>query len=291
MKKKIGVLIIHGVGSQQEGYSIEFQNELKNKLGTNFDSFEFCEILWGHILSNRENRLWESMESAKLQNKRQFPLDWRSTREFLVHNIGDALAYCSGPNTKNGEDHAYDLIHNVVHKTITGLHQNIGEDAPIVIFAHSLGATIISNYIWDRQKYARNKHKNSTTNPGEIPTLSGLITFGSSIPLFSLNYEYPCPINFPGASIMNDSDLYKEIRWLNFVDRDDVLGWPLKAFYQSNKNLNNQQEITLGRIEDYEINVGSILTSWTPFSHEKYWTDKDFIDPAGDYLSKILGLC
>ena len=147
MKKKIGVLIIHGVGSHGEGYSTEFQNRLKN-----FGSFEFREILWADKLSERENQLWKTMQSARRQNEEQFPLGWKRTRKFFVHNIGDALAYSRGPNTSiNGEAHAYDLIHDTVSEKIIELQKALDEDTPIVIFAHSLGATIVSDYIWDRQ--------------------------------------------------------------------------------------------------------------------------------------------
>ena len=62
-----------------------------------------------------------------------------------------------------------------------------------------------------------------------------------------------------------------------------MLGWPLKAFYESNDNLTEHQRETIEKIEDYEIYVGSIFTAWNPISHSEYWTDKNFINPTAKY--------
>ena len=171
-----------------------------------------------------------------LENGRRFPLDWTSAREFVVHNIGDALAYNRGQISHNDKaGNAYDLIHDTVSSAVEDMQKMLEEVSPIVIIAHSLGATIMSDYIWDHQKEIV---ENGDRIRANIPTLTGFITFGCSIPLFSLNYEYPEPIQFPGNSFDITHLPSKVARWLNFVDRDDVLGWPLKAFYESNDRLN-----------------------------------------------------
>lgn len=155
---------------------------------------------------------------------------------------------------------------------------------PIVVIAHSLGATIMSDYIWDFQQ-TRKASVNDSRTP--IETLAGFITFDSTIPLFCLGYEHPVPIDFP---IDNDwsENQKRAIRWLNFVDRDDVLGWPLKSFYSSSiDRLTDEQKRTTELIDDYEINVGG-LCSLTPFCHQKYWTDNDFVNHVSKYLQTIL---
>ena len=283
--KKIGILTIHGVGKQDSEFSREFKEAVTDRLGDDAENFEWQDIFWAELLLDREERLWESMERAILENGRvrSFPLDYRNTREFLVHNVGDALAY-SNRGEKNKLGNAYDLIHETVNDSVGSLQQKLKTDSPIVIIAHSMGATIMSDYIWDCQ----NNKIPSDDARKPIPTHAGFITFGCNIPLFSLNYEFPEPIIFPGDSIKRMDLPDHAVRWLNFVDRDDVLGWPLKAFYESNENLNKQQHATLSKIEDKEINVGSFLTSWNPVSHQKYWTDEDFIRPVVSYLSDLL---
>ena len=113
---------------------------------------------------------------------------------------------------------AYDLIHNKVGEELEKLLGRFKEKEgkqdiyPIIVIAHSLGATIMSDYIWDRQQ---SQKANKFRKP--IDTLAGFITFGSTIPLFCLGYEHPVPINFPIDDNWSDKQK-KAIRWLNFVD-------------------------------------------------------------------------
>ncbi|GAL16045.1 hypothetical protein JCM19233_7067 [Vibrio astriarenae] len=49
----------------------------------------------------------------------------------------------------------------------------------------------------------------------------------------------------------------------------NVLGWPLSPLSDEYENL----------VDDYPINAGGIFSSWTPWSHGKYWTDKNVTKP------------
>ena len=285
----IGIFTIHGVGSQNAEFATPFQNLVESKLGKDADQFIWQDIFWADLLLERENRLWESMKLAQQVNGEPFPLDYSRIRQFLVHNVGDALAYNRMSSMVSSKGNAYDLIHNKVDEelgTLLGrLKEKEGNQAiyPIIVIAHSLGATIMSDYIWDRQQSQKANDLRKS-----IDTLAGFITFGSTIPLFCLGYEYPAPIDFP---VVDDwpAKRIKAIRWLNFVDRDDVLGWPLRSFYSSSRNqLTKGQIRTTELIEDYEINVGGGLSSWNPLCHQKYWTDKDFVNHVSMYLKTIL---
>ena len=68
-------------------------------------------------------------------------------------------------------------------------------------------------------------------------------------------------------------------RWLNFFDADDVLGYPLRPLSASYHDAVSA---------DLQIDVGSILKSWNPLSHEEYWTDNDFIAPVAGMIREIL---
>ena len=97
------------------------------------------------------------------------------------------------------------------------------------------------------------------------------------------------PIYLPGRSV--DDKLHKISRWLNYLDRDDVLGWPLRPLYEQQKDeLDNGQKATIERIEDHEINVGDFTSSWNPLAHANYWTDDDFTRPVAAYLRRIVKL-
>lgn len=132
---------------------------------------------------------------------------------------------------------------------------------------------IISNYIWDEQK-----GKGLGTNAFEsMETLTGLVTFGSNIPLFTLALPEIQSITFPPAPL--PEYLKARAKWLNFFDADDVLGYPLKPLSPSYGSAVS---------EDIEINVGGLFTSWNPVSHAEYWTDNDFTKPVARLISDII---
>ncbi len=278
--KKIGVLIIHGVGSQEADYSAEMVSELRDRLGSAESRLAWEEILWAPLLKPREDILWQCMKQAQDASGKPLELDWMGVRKFLVHNVGDAFAYHRDYREKKT---AYSLIHNKVSSSIATLNSKLADPAaPIVVMAHSLGAHIMSDYIWDRQKAL----------PGDlltpIPDLVAIITFGANIPLFSLTYDVAKPIRLPGKGIKK-TELIKTSRWLNFFDRDDVLGWPIKVLYAKNlSKLNKAQKDTVSRIDDREINVGSLIVNWNPAAHEEYWTDDDFTKPVESYLKRLV---
>ena len=279
MPTRIGALIIHGVGSQRLGYSAEMVNEVSDRLGPHRGNVVWEEVLWANVLEPRERELWDWMQRAKEPGGDPIDLDFTKIRKFLIHNVGDALAYQREPDPSS----AYAEVHNVVDRKLRALKTSLSDPAaPIVVVAHSLGAHIMSNYIWDRQ------HGMGSLEP--IPTLVAMITFGCNIPLFSLSFDVARPIDLPGKGIKKQS--WKSAsRWLNYLDEDDVLGWPLKTLYKKNMSqLTAVQKRTVNKIEDYEINVGGLVSSWNPASHNNYWTDNDFTKPVADYLRRLCNL-
>ena len=143
---------------------------------------------------------------------------------------------------------AYADIHDVVSGDLRTLKSNLDDPtAPIVVIAHSLGAHIMSNYVWDRQ------HWKGGADPLEgIHTLVSMISFGCNVPLFSLSFDVARPINLPGRAITRPA-LKTAARWLNYLDKDDVLGWPMKTLYRKNlAKLTKAQRATVNKIRDYE---------------------------------------
>jgi hypothetical protein len=56
----------------------------------------------------------------------------------------------------------------------------------------------------------------------------------------------------------------------------------------SSAKLTVAEQRTVDKIEDYEINVGGLLTSWNPASHSAYWEDDDFTVPVTSFLRSLL---
>jgi len=278
---KLGILVIHGMGSQRPGYSTPFTDEVSARLGASAADVVWQEIYWADVIAHREEALWECMQRALDRCDRPIPLDWRSVRELVVHNFGDAIAYQRDLSPGGS---TYDAIHARVSDEIERLRPALqSRRSPVVVIAHSLGAHIMSNYIWDRQHSGPKR-----PDPLEgLPGLCSFITFGCTIPLFSLAFPVARPITVPGHAIRQP--LRNQARWLNFFDRDDVLGWPVRPLYEKNRtHLTRAQRRTVERIEEREIDAGTLVTRWNPLSHTGYWTDDDFTRPVATHLRRLL---
>ncbi|NIR38117.1 MAG: hypothetical protein GWN07_12325, partial [Actinobacteria bacterium] len=72
-------------------------------------------------------------------------------------------------------------------------------------------------------------------------------------PLFTFAYEDVQPIDFPGEALA--PAVADVARWVNYYDRDDVLGYPLRPVSSSYAAVVDA---------DVEVNVGGFPASATP---------------------------
>src|SRR6185369_12775738 len=103
----IGVLVIHGMGDQQPGFSNGLKEEVTERLGDIGKRFAWQEVFWADALEERETELWDRMKAAKEPDGSDIRLEWLRIREFVIHNFGDALAY----HKDSQKDSAYLEIH------------------------------------------------------------------------------------------------------------------------------------------------------------------------------------
>jgi len=267
MAPEVGVLIIHGMGSQQPDFADGLIAELMEKLGVKAGDVCFEPVYWAPLLAEREGAVWRKLSA-------ECDMDWVKLRKFVLNALGDATAYRYIP----GElDCTYYRIHDKVHEGLKRLQASLGsDDKPLIVIAHSLGAAIMTNYIWDRQN-GKDEGRYGESPFEKMQTLAGLLTFGCNIPLFVLAYDKIECITFPPKEL--DVHLKAKAKWLNFFDPDDILGWPLKKLSEG-----YGKAVTA----DHEINVGGGLTSWNPVSHSEYWTDNNFTRPAAKFIGEFV---
>jgi hypothetical protein len=277
---RIGVLVAHGMGHQEAGFADPLIGEVSRRLDHLASRVVWQPIHWAAVLEEREAVLWKAMHEARTPDGRAIGLDWTAVRRFVVHNLGDAVGYQrDGHSTSAGR-----LVHEVISRNVEALQRKLDDPAaPVVVLAHSLGAHMLSNYIWDRQ------HPHASRPAlAAIPTLTSFVTFGCNIPLFALAYDEAHPITLPGEGVTK-RELRDAARWLNFLDRDDVLGWPVAPLYLKDwDRLTAGERATVERTEDLEIAVGGPLTDWNPQAHDRYWTDDDFTAPVAAHLTGLL---
>ena len=269
MEKKLAVMVIHGMGTQQPDFADGMIEEINGRIaaaGRDPAKIAWQPAYWSDILAPRETAFLK-------RARKQGDLDYIGLRRFVLGALGDASAYQKVDSSDNS---TYVQIHTRLGEAITRLYQEGlgGSPKPLVIMAHSLGGHIMSNYIWDMQKPGAG----SGLSPFErLHWLAGIITFGCNIPLFTFAYEEVRAIRFPPRQL---SPVLKTLaRWNNYYDPDDVLGYPLRPISASYRETVNK---------DIAINVGSILSSWNPMSHSGYWTDNDFTRAAATQLLHFL---
>ncbi len=289
MSQKVALAYLHGVGVTKGEMNLEreFERPLldafanrANKFGGDPNGLVAQPVNWASITQAGQKTLMNSVT-------RNYNLDYIWLRDFVVNYAGDAIAY----QPSKSDDSIYDRIHEEVAVTLSTLVKEAGKEAPLIVAGHSLGSVIASNYFYDLQ------HKQipelpqsvrdamgvtpSSLEMGETPspleigkTLAHLITMGSPLALWSLHYaNFGKPIKIP----LTGFDFPKP--WINFFDRDDVIAYPLQPLNPSYDAL----------VEDHEINVGGLATSWNPGSHTGYWNSGEFIDYAARALAHVWG--
>jgi len=270
--KKIGVLMIHGIGKIGKNYARGFTGSLKRMIGEDEKDIAFGSIYYQNTQQANEERIWKRYETHKL--------DWREARKFLLFGIADATGL---EQSKHDFDGNYVLAQLEIARELQKIRNKIEPDAPIVIIADSLGGHVLSCYLWDAQAYnpkTRRGFNGFWQRPqqhfkdiiGHEPTaediswlqgnnIQKIITTGCNIPIFvaSQAEDAIVPISPPR----------EDFEWLNFFDRDDVLGWPLQPLSVAYDKI----------VTDIPVKLrGSTLRSrlyfsWNPLVHTLYWQD------------------
>lgn len=284
MSQKIAVLLIHGIGKQDANYADSIIFELKKQFAEfiskkvkNAPAELVIEpVYWAPVLQRHEDKLWSRMKHGG-------SMDFKNLRRLIIDFAADAIAY--QPTTS--DRHVYDGIHKSVAKSLKHLAGHSGGNAPLCVISHSLGTVVACNYFWDLQNLNNPGTVSDTIKKdiGKTPldlgkTLTSFYTLGSPIALWSLRYDDPDfgkPVSVPSPDL---KDFYPDLKgeWINFYDKDDILGYPLKSLNDEYKNV-----VTADR----EINVGDFLSSWNPASHLFYWRDNNVIIPIAKSLAEL----
>lgn len=244
----IGVLTLHGVGSHGDDsdFDAKLRKMLQEKAGEKARVVVKTVVYHGES-RNRQKQLWKEFD--RLEDRNPSSLDQKIIRRILLMNLSDALAYANNPTDKNS---FYRSAHEKVRDAIDQLEAELGDGVPVAVVAHSLGCKVIFDYVCDAQTGAGIwKGGKPPSEFQKLTNLRVLITTGCNLPLF----ESAVP-----ATEQNFFRVNKNFQWINFYDRDDLLGWPLRPLGGRFKDI----------VQDQERNkIGSTLTA-----HIKYWRDE-----------------
>ncbi|HEX5841419.1 MAG TPA: hypothetical protein VFY62_02955 [Pseudomonas sp.] len=272
---KLAVAIIHGIGIQADERNDEGQHlfaqqliaGLRRQLGVDAEQVAFQTLYWASVLDKRQ--------LAFLDKLRDQPVRWRWLRRIVTLFLGDASGY---RKVSQAYDTTYEEVHQCLRSGLNALRAKVDADTPLVVLAHSLGGHIFSNFVWDQQRI--NKAESCPLDPFlALETLSGLVTFGCNIPLFTFAYDPVVPIRFPGHCLTEA--MHAQARWLNLYAPADPLGYPLRPL----------PEYAAVVAEDRAMPVGPWYARYTPLSHLTYWNDRRFQRYIARYLNQLLTAC
>ena len=191
---------------------------------------------------------------------------WINTRQFVLYALSDPATYAYKPEEC---DSVYRKVHERISKSLRKLCEELDEDGCVVVVAHSLGAHVLSNHIWDAKKRLKSIEDGTADCQAEseeceeskqeyerIKKIKRIFTAGANITLFVAGRPEVKPFAKP-----NDG-----FEWHNFYDEDDVLGWPLQQLPPKD----GKSYADLVKVE-CRINVGGLSKSWNPRSHTEYF--------------------
>ena len=292
-EKKIAVITIHGIGKTKFNYACDIKARLSkqvNSMGRNWeDDVTFHSVYYQGILHKNQKRY---MRVARKTIGRNF---WNCcVRPFLIHSLGDAGTLEASRTLPNG---AYEKTQEIIFEVLKKARAELeSSDCPVIFIAQSLGGQVLSNYIWDADKwyktnlpkcrgYWSNKNisaleiNKNDLNFMRLETLKVLITTGCNIPIFLCG--------LPPNQIIPIQRGSNGLIWENYYSKNDVLGWPLKDLSKP-KHFIGTKPRTWSYCEvvneDIKIGVGNILTRWNPFSHKYYWKDEKIIKAIAEHI-------
>ena len=281
----IALITIHGMGNTKENYHLGMVQGLQRKLDpAHFNAVHIGRVYYQGFLQANEQKVWDAVSRRVQQD---------ALRKFVLFGIADAAGLESNKTDVNS---AYTMAQLEIAKTLyAAFEQN--PDMPVVILAHSLGCQAASCYFWDAKLHKDGKpvdagiwahldHYRSAITGSDTPLSDQALAFlrgerfclfmttGCNIPIFVAAHarEDILPIK-PSANFV----------WHNYYDKDDVLGWPLA-------DLSDEYR---ARVQDHVVNAGggvlaTLLESWNPMSHTRYWHDDEILTPLSNQLRQLL---
>ena len=182
---------------------------------------------------------------------------------------GDVIAYQAPPRHDVPAPWTYRAVHGRIDRRLRALQTLLGAAAaapvPLVAVAHSLGAVIFSDFVYDAQAGA---------GPAALRTryglgLRALFTLGSPLALYALRY--------PHLGFDRPIALEGDARWVNALYRADVIAYPLAPAGPA----------YAAAVADWTLPSRWWPWYWTPLAHLAYWNDRHLVGRVAAELARV----
>ncbi len=282
MAKDVALFAVHGMGKTPTNFADELEEELLSELGSaHWDRVYFKPIYYQGLLQKKQETVFNTM-------KNRAELDWLALRRFLLYGFSDA----AGLEYRSAEPNSlYEQTQGIIFGVLNEAFDKLGQTAkPVVIICQSLGGHVLSNYLWDSQMTNATRgiwsngrlwgapRGSEKDNFRRLKTLRFLYTTGCNIPNFVTG------LGRDNIRAIKTTTSGYDIRWFNYYDEDDPLGWPLKPLSTSYGHAVRR---------DIRVNAGGsflghLTHSWNPLSHTRYWRDREIVRPLARHLKGLL---
>lgn len=301
---KLTVLVFHGIGSywvefgdEKRRFDAHLRREVGRRIGGDADAVLWKPVLWS--LQELEER------QAALLRSRRPPLAWKWLFEFVSAYLGDASAYTLPPESDWQGDSAYSRIQSEVAEALSEAERQLRESGveapgrvPVLAVAQSMGCHVLSNYAWDAAREPKRiVPSGKLSDFQKLAGLAGLVFTGCNLPVLTMGIARTSvmPMKLPKHPLADEPAF--ESRWLNFYDRQDVLGYPLdpeyRAYFGDDHDHRDRFE-AWGRDpsrerapEDRPIAIGG-WRGVTPFAHTRYWRSPAVLDAIAAEIRRLL---
>lgn len=255
----IYIVTIPGIGTFEKGYSKKFTEDIlkfskKTSIENKLQVIELLPCNETNIDTNQQSLI------DRIDTINRLGI----SRKFVLKFFGDAVTFERNATSINS---TYQNIHRYLKNEFEKVNKLISQtpNSKLVIVATSMGAQMLSTYIWDADNSNGIFASTPANSLNNLRNLSYLATIGCNIPLFISGLSEAEIIAFDKRNTL--------FIWENYFDQDDPLGWPLKQLSKSYNTL----------VTDYKINSG-----FTPIdSHLGYWDDNDFTKPFVTRLTQL----
>ncbi len=264
MAKDVAIITLHGMGTTEPDYYRALEKKLRRAVGVDeWDARVHLEpVYYQDLLQGQQDDVWDEMNE-------EHDLRWDFLRKFMLFAFSDAAS--TEHSLRTFDRTLYNAVHQKIAEAFDKSWVELGSEAkPVILIAQSLGCEQASNYIWDARTGKRFFAGPSTVSDEvdafrRLGSCSHLVTTGCNIPIFKSGLVSPQIFSRPNP----------DFAWHNYFDKDDVLGYPMRAMGSAFK---------VDWLYDHAISVGGFLTGWNPVSHTNYWTDRDLIEPVRGFI-------
>lgn len=277
---RVAIAVIHGMGEHRKAdphasgtlsYSAALRAGILRYLPATIPpaALAWREIFWSDVIQSRQDTLIAALKASSAPS-----VTVGMARTFIINSLGDAACYY--PSSR--PDSVYRQVHARIATVIDQLAADTGGNRPLLLFAHSLGGHMLSNYIWDTTR---------TQGPASFArfgTLAGIGTFGCNIPVFASVHKDIEPIEarrFAGVQHLLPT------WWRNYFAKADPLSYPLRVMAGGYAALGKPGPGGgPAQLTDHAVVVGNPLTFWNPAAHAGYWSAEGLHRPLAAMLAE-----